>query len=129
MEVNVLYQHKLERNFQCPLEYGLYVLGGKWKSRIICIIAKKGTMRYSLIRAAMSDISDAVLSATLKEMIKDDLIVRKQFNEIPPRVEYSLTEKGRSLVPILQSICDWSNTYYKEDDDSAIMYCQKCNFN
>ncbi len=56
-----------------------------------------------------------VLAATLKDLIEDGIVDRKSFDEIPPRVEYTLTSKGKSVVPILQSICQWSDVFYKED--------------
>lgn len=98
-----IYKHKMEDDIRCPLEYGLEIFGGKWKSRIICVLAEKGTLRYSELRKEMSNITDAVLSSTLKELILNEIVLRKSFDEIPPRVEYSLTEKGNSVVPILQS--------------------------
>ena len=96
-----MYKPKLEKDIRCPLEYGLSVFGGKWKSRVLCVLAEKGRLRYSSVRREMANITDAVLAATLKELMNDDMIERKQFDEIPPRVEYGLTEKGRSVVPIL----------------------------
>lgn len=96
-----MYQPKLEKDIRCPLEYGLTVFGGKWKSRVICVLNEKGTLRYSSIRKEMTNITDAVLATTLKELIADDMIQRQQYDEIPPRVEYSLTAKGQSVVPIL----------------------------
>ena len=59
-------------------------------------------------------ITDAVLAATLKDLIEDGIIDRKSYDEIPPRVEYSLTEKGKSVVPILQGICEWSDFFIKK---------------
>ena len=56
------------------------------------------------------------------------IIDRKSYDEIPPRVEYSLTEKGRSVVPILQSICQWSDIFYKEDTENQMTQCQKCDY-
>lgn len=100
-----MYKKKLEDDIRCPLEYGLAIFGGKWKSRIICVLAAKETLRYSQIRKEMYNITDAVLAATLKEMITDEIVEQKSYDEIPPRVEYSLTEKGKSVVLILQSIC------------------------
>ncbi|MDD3115108.1 MAG: helix-turn-helix domain-containing protein [Anaerovibrio sp.] len=124
-----MYQAKLEKDIRCPLEYGLTVFGGKWKSRIICVLAEKGTLRYSSLRKEMANITDAVLASTLKELIADDIVKREQFNEIPPRVEYCLTEKGHSVVPILQTICMWSGAYHKEDNENALSQCQKCDYN
>ncbi len=121
-----MYQKKLEEDIRCPLEYGLSIFGGKWKSRIICVLAARERLRYSELRKEMSNITDAVLAATLKELIASGIIDRKSYDEIPPRVEYSLTEKGKSVVPILQSICEWSGIFYKDDSAKAMTQCQKC---
>ena len=120
------YEKKIEVDIRCPLEYGLAVFGGKWKSRIICVLAVRQTLRYSEIRKEMHNITDAVLASTLKELIADGLVDRKSYDEIPPRVEYALTKKGVSVVPILQSICQWSGIFYKEDSKNAMSQCQKC---
>ncbi|MGC7873303.1 winged helix-turn-helix transcriptional regulator [Desulfosporosinus sp. SYSU MS00001] len=123
-----MYKPKLEKDIRCPLEYGLDIFGGKWKSRIICVLAEKNILRYSQVRKEMTDITDAVLAAALKELILDGIVVRKQFNEIPPRVEYSLTKKGNSVVPILQSICKWSGAYQNNDHENLLPQCNKCNY-
>lgn len=123
-----MYQHKLEEDIRCPLEYGLEIFGGKWKSRIICVLAAKGTLRYSALRKEMSNITDAVLAATLKALIADDIVQRKSFDEIPPRVEYCLSEKGNSVIPILQSICRWSGAYHKEENENTMTQCKKCDY-
>ncbi len=120
------YKKKLEDDIRCPLEYGLTVFGGKWRSRIICVLFAHKKLRYSEIRKEMYNITDAVLAATLKDLIEDDLVHRKSYDEIPPRVEYSLTEKGLSVVPILESICKWSGIFYKEDNENEMVQCQKC---
>ena len=120
------YKKKLDDDIRCPLEYGLAIFGGKWKSRIICILAANEKLRYSELRKEMYNITDAVLAATLKDLIKDEIIERKSYDEIPPRVEYSLTQKGDSVVPILQSICQWSDVFYKEDVTNEMVQCQKC---
>lgn len=109
-----MYHKKLESDIRCPLEYGLEVFGGKWKSRVICVLADKKTLRYSELRTELVNITDAVLSTTLKALIADDIVSRKSYDEIPPRVEYSLTEKGLSVMPILQSICDWSCAFTRK---------------
>lgn len=124
-----MYKPKLEKDIRCPLEYGLDVFGGKWDSRIICVLAAKETLRYSELRKELSNITDAVLAASLKSLIKNEIVNRKSYDEIPPRVEYSLTEKGASVVPILQSICRWSGAYYKEDKENTMFQCQKCDYN
>lgn len=123
-----MYKKKLEEDIRCPLEYGLEIFGGKWKSRIICVLGTQKVLRYSEIRHEMINITDAVLAATLKQLIQDGIVARKSFNEVPPHVEYSLTEKGKSVVPILQEICHWSGIFYKEDVEHKMTQCQKCDY-
>lgn len=125
----MMYQPKLEKDIRCPLEYGLDLFGGKWKARILCVLAKKQVLRYSALRREMADITDAVLTATLKELAQADLIARMQYDEIPPRVEYRLTEKGLSVIPILQSICAWSGAYNKSNPEKLFSQCQQCDYN
>ena len=96
-------QPKTEKEIRCPLEYGLSVFGGKWKSRIICVLNEKGTLRYSALRGEMLNITDAVLAAALKELIADELVERHSYNEIPPRVEYCLSERERRLFPFFRA--------------------------
>lgn len=123
-----MYQKKLEADIRCPLEYGLDIFGGKWNSRIICVLANKGTLRYSEIRQEMGNITDAVLASTLKELLSNQMIERKSYDVIPPKVEYSLTEKGKSIVPILQSICKWSGIFHKDENDNTMIQCKKCDY-
>ena len=121
-----MYQKKMQEDIRCPLEYGLDVFGGKWKSRIICVLAAKEKLRYSEMRKEMRNITDAVFSSTLLVLIEDKIVIRKSYDEIPPKVEYSLTEKGKSVVPILQNICKWSGIFYKKDSEHTMTQCQKC---
>ncbi|WP_371361990.1 hypothetical protein SRRS_32580 [Sporomusa rhizae] len=120
------YEPKIEKEIMCPLEYGLNIFGGKWKSRIICVLSANSVMRYNEIRKELGDITDAVLASMLKELIADELINRKQYNEIPPKVEYSLTEKGKSVLPILQSICLWSRQQTKDQLEKKLPPCRTC---
>lgn len=123
-----MYTPKLEKDIRCPLEYGLIVFGGKWKSGVICVLVEKGTLHYSTIREEMTNITDAVLASTLKELITDEIIRRQQFNEIPPRGEYELIPKGQSVLPILQTICQWPGAYHREDNENTLSQCQKCDY-
>lgn len=123
-----MYKPKLEKDIRCPLEYGMDIFGGKWKPRIICVLAEKKRMRYSSLRKDMVDITDNVLASNLRELLEDGIVERRQYNEIPPRVEYFLSEKGISVVPILQSICKWAGLYYKEGNEKMLHQCQKCDY-
>lgn len=120
------YEPKIEKEIMCPIEYGLDIFGGKWKSRILCVLSSEDVMRYGEIRKELGNITDAVLAAMLKEMLADELITRKQYNEIPPKVEYALAEKGRSVLPILQSICGWSRLQTRDELDRKLAPCKTC---
>ena len=95
---------------KCPLEYGLKIFGGRWDSKIICLLSERERLRYKEIREDVNNITDQALTSTLKKLINDGLIERFQYSEIPPKVEYALTEKGKSVIPIIRSICEWSET-------------------
>ena len=120
------YEKKLDDDIRCPLEYGLAIFGGKWKSRIISVLSAAEKLRYSELRREMCNITDTVLAATLKDLIEVGIVERKSYDEIPSRVECSLTDKRKSVVPILQSICRWSDIFYKEDGENEMVQCQKC---
>lgn len=106
-----MYEPKLTKDIRCPLEYALDVFAGKWKSRIICALAINSTMRYSRLRKELCNITDTMLANSLKELQDDGMVLRMQYNEIPPRVEYSLTEKGISVVPLLFQINEWGRDH------------------
>lgn len=108
-------ENKGNKDIYCPVEYGLSMFAGKWKPRIIYTLALADAMRYSEIRRQIGGITDAVLTNALKELILDDIIIRQAYDEMPPRVEYRLTEKGKSIVPVLQHICEWSHEFFKND--------------
>ncbi|MBX9034040.1 winged helix-turn-helix transcriptional regulator [Gordonibacter massiliensis (ex Traore et al. 2017)] len=120
-------KRKLEKDIRCPLEYGLDVFGGKWKSRIVCVLSD-GPLRYSAVRCEMANVTDAALAGALKELAEQGLVQRIQYEEIPPRVEYRLTEKGRSLLPVLQHICQWSGSFFKEESSLELARCQRCDY-
>ena len=95
-------------NMECPVFSTLEMIGGKWKV-IILYVLSSGTKRFGGISARIPSISRKVLTSQLKELQNDGLITRKQYNEIPPRVEYSLSELGKSLAPVLDAMEVWGN--------------------
>jgi DNA-binding HxlR family transcriptional regulator len=92
----------------CPVSAMLALIGGKWKP-VILYCLRSDTRRFGELAARIPTISRKVLTEQLKELEQDQLVVRKQFNEIPPRVEYSLTDLGKSMSPILNEMEKWGN--------------------
>lgn len=119
--------HKLEKKMLCPIEYALEIFGGKWKVPCICMISHLGHVRYGNLKHELQDISDPVLASVLKELHSTGIIQRIQYNEIPPKVEYSLTTKGISLLPILQQVCSWVTEHNENDKyKKQILPCRVC---
>ena len=97
-----------EKNLICPLKFLMNTFGGKWKMPIICILSGDKPQRYSMIKRRLRNITNMMLSQSLKELEADGMIHREQFNEVPPRVEYSLTQRGRSSLPFLTEAAKWA---------------------
>ena len=87
--------------------YTLSLISGKYKMTILYVLAEFGVVRFKEKKKYIGEISYKTLSSTLKELEADKLVHRKEYPQIPPKVEYSLTERGKSLIPILNAICDW----------------------
>ena len=87
--------------------YTLSLINGKYKMTILYVLAEFEIVRFNEIKKYIEEISYKTLSATLKELEADQLVHRKEYPQIPPKVEYSLTERGKSLIQILNAICDW----------------------
>lgn len=90
-----------------PFEYTVSILSGKWRLKIIYILACSGTVRYGVLKQSIAGITHKMLSSQLKELADEDIICRKEYPQMPPKVEYSLTPKGQSLIPIVKDLCDW----------------------
>lgn len=91
--------------------YTLSLINGKWKLLILYNLGKHRAVRYNELQRMVGNITYRTLSATLKELEFDGLINRKEFPQIPPKVEYSLTKKGKSLLPVLVLMCEWGEQY------------------
>lgn len=92
---------------KCPLRYALDKIGGKWKIPILWELNINGTMRFNQLKKEIHGITNTMLANSLQELINDGLVTRVQYNEMPLRVEYFLTDTGKSLFPILSQITDW----------------------
>ncbi len=99
---------------QCSLTRSMAIIGTKWKPIIVWVLQKR-KVRFGQIDAYIPLITRKVLVEQLKEMEQDGIVVREAFSETPPRVEYSLTRKGLSLLPILSSIMTWNDKYEPAD--------------
>lgn len=97
----------------CPVETTLMLISDRWKVLIIRDLLE-GTKRFGELKRSVGNISQKVLTSNLRSMENDGLIIRKVFPEVPPRVEYTLTETGRSLKPILDSMIDWGLAYKEQ---------------
>ena len=98
---------KYHHNMTCPIKHTLDIIGGKWKLFIVLQLFGSEQLRFSQLSKNIPGITNTVLSGCLRDMEKDGIILRHQFNEIPPHVEYSLTKKGRTLSNVLLAIADW----------------------
>ncbi len=87
--------------------YTLSLISGKYKPVVLYCLMEYEPVRFNQMRRYLKKVSDKTLSRTLKELEADDLVVRTVYPEIPPKVEYTLTERGRSLVEVLDKLCDW----------------------
>ncbi len=99
-------EHLSERNKDCPLEKAVSSISGKWKVPIVWHL-QQGQMRPSELLRAIEHVDRRVLNQHLTEMVADGILTKKTFNELPPRVEYDLTENGHLLVEILWKLNDW----------------------
>ena len=105
---------KYTRLADCPVRNILARFSGKWSMLVLCVLAENEATRFNNISKAIPDISPKVLTETLKNLEKDNLIVRKLYAEIPPRVEYSLTPLGHSLMPQLTGLISWAVEHFDE---------------
>lgn len=95
-----------------PFAYTCSLFSGKWKMHILFWLWKKEVMRYGELKKALGTVTHKVLSQQLKELEADQIIYRKEYPQVPPKVEYGLTELGISLMPILQKMCQWGQQHY-----------------
>ncbi|MCR5359274.1 MAG: helix-turn-helix transcriptional regulator [Thermoguttaceae bacterium] len=113
-----------ETDMLCPIKYMLGIFGGKWKLPIICILEYNGPMRFGQIKKRLGNITAVMLSQSLRELERDNIISRRQYNEIPPKVEYSITPNGKSVIPALEMIGQWAIENMKENN--LCPECQRC---
>lgn len=105
-----------EKEYKCGIDVTLAVVGGKWKASILWHLAQQ-TMRFSDLQRQFSDTTRKMLTQQLRELETDGLVHREVYPQVPPKVEYSLTDKGRSIYPILEQMCVWGKEFCGSDID------------
>ena len=98
----------MKQTIDCPAERAIYFLGGKWKIRILFTLYNNKKVRFNILKRGLKTITQQMLSKQLKELETDGIVNRKMYQVVPPKVEYSLTEFGLSVIPILKSFSDWN---------------------
>jgi DNA-binding HxlR family transcriptional regulator len=106
------------KTYYCPVEAALDVIGGKWKPLILWALGD-GVLRFSELKKGLPGVNTKMLTKQLRELEEDGVITRTVYPEVPPRVEYSITDFGKTLIPILQALCTWGADYLGIDDASA----------
>lgn len=106
------------KTYHCPVEAALDVIGGKWKPLILWALGDN-VMRFSELQKALPGVNTKMLTKQLRELEEDNVISRKIYPEVPPRVEYAITDFGRTLIPILQALCTWGAAYLGIDESDA----------
>ena len=94
-----------------PFMYAMSLIDGKWKMHILFWLWKNEVLRYWELKRALGDVTHKMLSKQLKELEADDLIIRTEYPQVPPKVEYRLSERGESLMPVLQALCNWGHEH------------------
>ena len=102
-----------EKSYRCFFELTLLVIGGKWKPIILYQLARDGVMRFSDLKRGIPEVTERMLSRQLRDLEQDGLVHREVYKQVPPKVEYSLTKLGSSLIPILISMREWGVAYEK----------------
>ncbi len=102
-----------DKAYTCGIDVTLAVVGGKWKASILWHLAQQ-TMRFSDLQRQFSGTTRKMLTQQLRELEADGLVHREVYPQVPPKVEYSLTEKGKSIYPILEMMCCWARQYLQE---------------
>src|SRR5512137_280950 len=98
------------KTFHCPVEAALDVIGGKWKPLILWALGNN-VMRFGELQKGLPGVNAKMLTKQLRELEEDGVITRTVFPEVPPRVEYAITDFGKTLIPILQALCNWGAEY------------------
>ncbi|MDR1483117.1 MAG: winged helix-turn-helix transcriptional regulator [Synergistaceae bacterium] len=116
----------LTEDLPCPIRHALGIVGGKWKLPIICVLSSGVPVRNGVLKRKLrGGITNVMLAQSLKELEAAGIVHRKQYNEVPPRVEYTLTEMGKSILPALHELADWAAEKLRRETTRGL-YCDIC---
>jgi DNA-binding HxlR family transcriptional regulator len=101
------FKGKVKNIQDTPFGYTLSVIGGKWKMVIIYLLSENGPVRFNDLKRQIGVITYKMLSSQLKELEADGMVKRTEYPQVPPKVEYRLTEKAETLLPVLEGLCEW----------------------
>ena len=115
-------EKKFADSENCPVRNVLDRFGDKWSTLVLLVLDDTKVLRFNEIHKMIDTISQKMLAVTLKSLEADGLVLRTQYPEIPPRVEYSLTERGASLIPHIKSLVQWANANFEAITQSRAAY-------
>lgn len=113
-EQNISMMKKEEKYSKCPVRHVLSLFSDKWSLLVLCNLHIGGSMRFGELAMAMTDISERMLSVRLKNLERLKMIDRRSFKEVPPRVEYSLSPLGKSVMPHIEDLFNWAKDHFHE---------------
>ena len=120
-ESNTMFEHHCETD-GCQVRDALLIIGGKWKSMILFTLGTQGILRFNQLKQMVPEISQKMLTQQLRDLERDGLITRKAYPEIPPRVEYAITDLGKSIGKIYEVIHQWTAENFATIEQSRIRY-------
>ena len=103
-----------EKEYECPFEYALSIIAGKWKGLIIFYLGRERVLRFAEIRRILPNITQKMLTQSLRNLESEGIVHRKVYPVVPPKVEYRLTDKGKTLLPILDDLQKWGSVQLGE---------------
>ena len=112
----------LNQDFHCALDVTMHYIGGKWKTVVLWYL-RKGKKRFGELKALIPDITDKMLTIQLRALAEDGIVNRTVYPEVPPRVEYALTEEGETLVPVIEAIAEWGRQ--KAENEGELVEFEK----
>ena len=109
-----------DREYYCPVELALQIIGGKWKPLVLWHLASRGVLRFSELKRTIPSITQKMLTQQLRELESDGLVERTVYPQVPPKVEYSLTPLGQSVEPVLVHLNEWGRSYEQSMSEAKI---------